>query len=451
MRYGLKALLIGVVMLGLLIPILTLRGLVQERQVRAAEVRADIARASSRAQRLLGPLLLVHIEETVIERRQQVENGVERALAQAVTRSEWQLLAPVRLHMRNALRTETRRRGLFAANLYHDALTVTADFTPPLPPAPSAERPHWAIIGAAVVFGTGDNRGIGALDARFNGQPLQVDAGSGLAWWPQGVQMPLAAAALADDGWHVEASAQLRGSERLAFIPVGAESTVEIKADWPHPSFQGNYLPDAPEIDADGFSARWTVSRLSSQAHRLASACTPAQSTCAGLDASEFAVAFVDPVDRYLMTDRAMKFALLFLGLVFGAVFFIEVLKGAQVHPLQYMLTGLALAVFFLLLLALAEHIGFAFAYGLAAAACVGLIATYIAGVLGSRQSGLAFAGLLALLFALLYGLLQSEDYALLMGAVALFAGLATVMLLTRRLDWYAPATGRSGGGPGRG
>jgi len=157
-------------------------------------------------------------------------------------------------------------------------------------------------------------------------------------------------------------------------------------------------------------------------------------------------VALVDPVDRYLKTDRAMKYALLFLALVFGAVFFIEVLKGVAVHPLQYGLTGLALAIFFLLLLALSEHLGFGPAYGLAALACVGLIATYMGGVLGSRRRGLGFAGLLGLLFGLLFGLLQSEDYALLIGALALFAALSTVMLLTRRLNWYRLNDGGRGG-----
>lgn len=441
MRYGWKVLVIGVLTLMLLLPLLMLRGLVQERQLRAGEVRADIANASSREQRLVGPLLRLQIEEVVRERRKLADNGLERDVEDEVKRIEWRVIAPERLAMHNTLRTEARRRGLFSAMLYHDAADLSADFVWPMSPALDEGRLAWRIVAAEFVLGVGDNRGIGHIALAVDGQALGAEPGTGIAWMPEGVRLPLPATVLTrvSAAGHLQLTGELEvsGTDRLSWVPVGGETQIEVRADWPHPGFQGNYLPQAPRIDADGFSAQWTVSRLSSQAHDAVQTCSLMQAQCPGMENAAFTVALIDPVDRYLKTDRAMKYALLFLVLVFGAVFFIEVLKGVAVHPLQYGLTGLALAIFFLLLLALSEHLGFGTAYGLAALACIALIATYMGGVLGNRQRGWSFAGLLSLLFGLLFGLLQSEDYALLIGALALFAALAMVMLLTRRLDWY--------------
>jgi len=450
MRYGWKVLLIGVLTLVLLIPLLMLRGLVQERQQRADAVRAEIAGSSSREQRLVGPLLRVQLEEVVRVRRKIVTNGMEREAVEDLRRVDVRVIAPERLAMHNTLRTETRHRGLFSAMLYHDAAELTADFVWPAPPVLDEQRLSSKIIAADFVLGLGDNRGIGHIALALAGEELGVEPGTGVAWLPEGVRLPLSATQLArlhaGDALHLGGTLELSGSERLSWVPVGGETQITVRADWPHPGFQGNYLPQAPEIDEHGFRAQWALSRLSSQAHGAVQECPLAGARCPGMENAAFAVALVDPVDRYLKTDRAMKYALLFLVLVFGAVFFIEVLKGVAVHPLQYGLSGLALAIFFLLLLALSEHLGFGPAYGLAAVACIVLIATYMGGVLGSRRRALGFAGLLGLLFGLLFGLLQSEDYALLIGALALFAALTTVMLLTRRLDWYRlNATGRPG------
>ncbi|PKM08501.1 MAG: cell envelope integrity protein CreD [Gammaproteobacteria bacterium HGW-Gammaproteobacteria-4] len=450
MRYGWKVLVIGALTLLLLIPLLMLRGLVTERQQRADAVRAEIAGSSSREQRVVGPLLRVQIEEVLRVRRKVTENGVERDAVEQVRRSALRVIAPEKLSMRNVLRTETRHRGLFSAMLYHDAAELSADFVWPTPPALDEDRLAWTIVAADFVLGLGDNRGIGHIALAVDGQELAAEPGTGIAWLPEGVRLPLPATVLArvraGDPLQLAGALELTGSERLSWVPVGGETQIDARADWPHPGFQGNYLPQAPEIDEHGFRAQWSVSRLSSQAHRAVQDCPLTQNACAGLYEATFSVALVDPVDRYLKTDRAMKYALLFLVVVFGAVFFIEVLKGVAVHPLQYGLSGLALAIFFLLLLALSEHLGFGAAYGLAALACVALIATYMGGVLGSRRRGLGFAGLLGLLFGLLFGLLQSEDYALLIGAVALFAALSTVMLLTRRLNWYRLDDGGRGG-----
>ncbi|MFC4729316.1 cell envelope integrity protein CreD [Coralloluteibacterium thermophilus] len=431
MRAMLKLLVIGSLILVLTLPLLLMRGLVHERQARGAEAAAEIARASSRAQRVVGPYLLIEAERVV-----RVPRGAAAGDA-PVRETVRELVLPETLVADSTLTTEVRRRGLFGVPLYRDALDLQARFVVPPPPVPQGEVLSYRRTGAVLGLGLGDTRGIRSIDLRVDGRALQVEPGSEQAWLMDGVHARLEPAALDGGVLRVALSADLLGTGSLRFVPAASDTRVAVRGDWPHPGFDGNYLPDTRRVGDDGFEAEWRVSRLASNAQQVLAQCAEVrQGGCHGLDEVVFGLRLVDPVDRYLMTDRAMKFGLLFLVLVFGAVFFVEALRGVEVHPVQYGLTGLALALFFLLLLALAEHIGFGAAYLLAATACVGLIAAYMGGVLGGRRRGLAFAGLLALLYGLLYGLLSAETYALLVGSVVLFALLATVMLATRRLDW---------------
>src|SRR5690606_7276579 len=197
-----------------------------------------------------------------------------------------------------------------------------------------------------------------------------------------------------------------------------------------------NFLPSDREIGASGFRANWQTSFFATNMQEVLAACDSGQE-CYGLANSGFGVSLVDPVDQYLMTDRAIKYALLFIGLTFAAFFLFEVLKRLAVHPVQYGLVGLSLALFYLLLVSLSEHVAFALAYGISASACVLLIGFYVSYVLHSWLRGLGFSLGLAMLYGMLYGLLSAEDYALLMGSVLVFALLACVMVLTRKLDWY--------------
>jgi inner membrane protein len=223
----------------------------------------------------------------------------------------------------------------------------------------------------------------------------------------------------------------LTGSSRLAIAPAGESSKVTLRSAWPHPSFQGRFLPIERTVGAEGFEARWQVSHLARDFGRvLASDADPSRRET--LD-----VSFVEPVNVYLQGERAVKYGVLFVVLTFAAFFLFEVLRRLPIHPLQYLLVGLALALFFLLLIALSEHAPFAIAYAVSSAASVALIGTYLAGALGSRARGLSFGAGITALYGVLYGVLLSEDNALLMGSLLLFAALGATMLATRRVDWY--------------
>lgn len=434
MRLGRKLLAIGGLILLLLIPLALLDGLVDERQQRAAEVVADIAQASANAQRITAPLLRLEVERVV--RRMERVGGDERLPLQPVDHTEVDtlLVAADAVEVEATLGTETRRRGLFEARIFQQKADVKARFrVPALREVPGQLSAR--IRDARWVLGLGDNRGINALTVAANGRPLQPEPGTGVAWLPEGVQATLPGALASGAVIDTTATLGLTGTSQLAWLPVAEDFRWQLAGDWPHPRFAGFALPIEREVRADGFRAEWRLSSLASQAPQRLAACGP-EALCPGLEATAVSLELLDPVNRYLMTDRAMKYALLFLGLVFGAVFLLEVLRGAAVHPLHYLLVGLALALFFLLLLALAEHVGFGLAYALAAGACIALIGYYLSGVLGGAKRGLGLAALLGALYGALYGLLQSEDHALLLGAVLLFGVLAATMALTRRIDW---------------
>lgn len=210
---------------------------------------------------------------------------------------------------------------------------------------------------------------------------------------------------------------------------------MRLSADWPHPSFGGRHLPATREITSEGFRAAWRISELASEGPRALAACR--EPGCKPLEQYTFGVRLIEPVDVYMQAHRAVKYALLFVLLTFSGFFLFEILRDLRIHPIQYLLVGLALAMFFLLLIALSEHMRFVYAYLIAAAACVGLIAAYLQAVLKSALRALGFAAMLTALYTMLYALLRSEDHSLLMGAILVFAVLAAVMLATRRIDWY--------------
>jgi len=251
---------------------------------------------------------------------------------------------------------------------------------------------------------------------------------------------------------------QFSGSHRLILAPAGRDTQAILRADWPHPGFIGNFLPEQREVRQDGFSARWRIPHLArsvpqawvmnASVQQAGSVIMPEPGLArpvvlpAGKTPLDrfgpniFGVRFVVPVNHYDLVNRALKYALMFLTTVFAAIFVMEQLSGTQVHAVQYLFVGLMLVLFYVLLLALAEHIGFTAAYAVAAMATGGTLALYVGRLLHSARQGVALLLVFAVLYGLLYTILQMEDYALLTGALLAFAGLTAVMFLTLKVDW---------------
>lgn len=427
---------IGLLILLLLIALLMIGGVVDERQALRNEVLQDIARSSSEAQKITGPLLVVPYRKRVRTWKTHDKTG-ERYMVESQREGRLYFL-PDRLSLDGDLGTELRKRGIYEARLYHVDSKVSADFVLPVNYGISEGLEDYRFERAYLALGISDIRGIkNDLRLRLGSSQLPFAPGSQEALLGAGVHAPLPAldSSVAQRlGFSFELA--LQGSSRLYIAPVGRESLVNLKSDWPHPSFIGDYLPTQRNVDDSGFSSRWQTSFFATNMEEALKDCV-AKSDCHAFNQRQFGVSLVDPVDQYLMTDRAIKYALLFIGLTFAAFFLFEVLKRLAVHPVQYGLVGLSLALFYLLLVSLSEHVAFARAYAVSASACVLLIGFYVSHVLHSWLRGLGFSLALAILYGMLYGLLSAEDYALLMGSILVFALLACVMVLTRKLDWY--------------
>lgn len=438
---GFKLGAIALLMLLLMIPLLMIDGLVDERQGLRHQVLQDIARSSSYRQQITGPILVLPYVKTTHVWKTREQTG-ERYAQERQQHGRLYFL-PERFELDGKVSTELRARGIYEARLYHSDSQVSGQFRLPARFGLGDDLGFYSFGTPFLAVGISDIRGINNdLKLRLNGQILSFAPGTHDSRFGDGVHAPLPA--LDNQGGQVLEFAfdlKLQGTEQLDVVPVGRDSRVSLKSDWPHPSFVGEYLPSRREITAQGFSAEWQTSFFATNLEETLRGCE-GQSLCQGLFQRSFGVSFVDPVDQYLKTDRAIKYALLFIALTFATFFLFEVLKRLAVHPVQYALVGLSLALFYLLLLSLAEHLPFALAYGLSAGACVGLIGFYVSFVLHSWQRGLGFASLLAALYGMLFGLLSAEDYALLMGSLLVFGVLGSVMVLTRRLDWYG--VGRS-------
>lgn len=427
---------IAVLMLLLLAPLLMIDGLVGERQAYRDGVLQDIARSSAYEQRLSGPLLVVPYVRSVLE-WQHDEKTDTHVQVRREKRGRLYFL-PERFVVDGNLTTELRHRGIYEARLYHAQSRIQGGFLVPANYGVSEDLDSYRFEQPFLAVGISDVRGIQNVPRlAFGGRQLDFAAGSGERLLGDGlhVALPIAPSST-EQRFDYGFDLNLLGSSRLAIAPVGRESQVNLSADWPHPSFDGEYLPTERSVDAKGFTANWRTSFFASGMEDALKDCV-GEKNCNAFQGRSFGVSLIDPVDQYLKADRALKYALLFIGLTFAGFFLFEVLKGLALHPVQYALVGLALALFYLLLLSLTEHIGFELAYLASAGACVALIGFYLSTVLHSVLRGCAFAFGLALLYGALYGLLRAEDYALLMGSLLLFAVLAGVMALTRRLDWY--------------
>ena len=338
------------------------------------------------------------------------------------------------------LTPEVRYRSLFPVIVYRSTVRLTGRFAPAdlfagLRVTPTAV--HWD--RARVIVSLSDMRGAVAVSPlTFGGrdQPLEpaTDAASPFRG---ALQAPVTVDPEAVTPFAVEMT--LAGTGALRFLPIGKATEVHLQSPWRHPGFAGAFLPESRTVTDAGFDARWRVTYLArSFPHAWLYEATARDERRQQLDATEFGVDFVQPVDQYQQTWRATKYGLLFILLTFAVVLLWEVRHALSLHPLQYLMVGCALVVFYLLLLSLSEHLGFAWAYGLAAAATVGLVTAYAARILASGlRGGGVMAGWLGTLYGFLYTLLQLEDLALLLGSIAVFLMLAALMYFTRRIDWY--------------
>ena len=429
-----RLLLIAVLMLLLNIPLMMIRGVVDERAARRGEAVGDILAGWGGPQSLTGPVLRVPF---AVHRMVPGTDG--KLVRQDTTDAAYFL--PRELRIGGKLEAEMRHRGIFEVPVYVARLHLSGQFERPdfTPWSVSPEDIDWK--HAELVVGMAEPRTLqadAALD--WGGQALRFKPSTGHAdqWVESGIHAPLGqelAQVSGPDGSSFSIQLSFNGADALSFTPTAEQTEVTLAADWPHPSFQGGWLPTQRAVRDDGFNAQWSVSYLGRDYPQHWTGLANAAAT---LGKSRFGVTLAQPVDPYVTAERVLKYAVLTLLFTFAVIWLTEVLSGQTVHPIQYAFVGAALCLFGLLQLSFAEHFGFTVAFVVAALAVVTMITLYCFSLLRHAWQALAVGGVLGALYAYLYSILRAEDHALLGGSVALFIGLGAAMFLTRRVDWNA-------------
>ena len=426
----LRLLVMGLLLFALQAPLTMMCSVVDERKSRRNAVVGEVSGNWGEAQTIGGPVLAVPYRYSWNDSYGQ---------RQTATKNNYFL--PEQLEIEGAVESAERRRTLFTVVVYTARLKIRGRFARPVLPdmRPVADEVLWD--QATVNMGITDPRGIArAVTLTWNGQPQPFVPGMeriGLLGAGVHATAP-GVTAQGSDSYRFELDLELKGTREIRFIPAGNETTVRLTSSWPHPSFVGT-PPDTPRIDDNGFQAAWRVPYFGRGFPPSWKGDDPQldQQLAAQAAAASFGVSLVQPVDIYVQTERAIKYAVLFIVMTFVIAFLWEISGGALVHPIQYLFVGFTMCVFYLLLLSIAEHRGFDVAYAIAAAATIALLAWYWSWVLGGRRQGVLMGLALTILYGYLYLLLRLEDYALIAGSTGLFVMLALVMFLTRRVNWY--------------
>lgn len=420
---------IGFLVLMLIIPNALIQELIRERKSRQDEVKNEVSQSWGGNQAIQGPVLAIPYSSwTTSDDGKRYENiNVAYFLPQT-------------LKVDADLKHQIRRRSIFDVVLYQAGITLAGEFQQPDFQALniSLENVHWneakLAVGIQGMTGIKD-----VIQVDWAGQQRRMEPGAGMGELiPTGVSCPIVVSANGKN-YQFSIPIKINGSEYLSFEPVGKSSAVSIRSDWNSPSFEGAFLPDQREISASGFNAQWQVLDLNRP--------YPQQwknSEVASFGNSGMAVRLIKPVDEYLKNTRSAKYAILVIGLTFMLYFFFEVLRKLFIHPFQYLLVGLALTIFYMLLLSLSEHLGFNAAYLISAIATIGLICGYSLSILKIRRLVFQLFGLLVAIYGFIFVLLQLEDFALLAGSIGVFIALAAVMHSSRKVDWYNLKVGSS-------
>ena len=424
-----KILLIGFLILLLQIPIAKIRGIIKEREQTRQEAVSEVTAKWGGSQSLIGPVIVV----PYVNRSLPPDNRRQR---QPLPDVEYASFLPESLKISGRIDSELRYRGIFEIPVYRMALDLSGCFFRP-------DFSEWAVDANDILWDRAylslsvsdapaitKSPSLSWNDKALDFLPSAGESGTN----KQGIHVKLGDH-LDGESYDFSFSLESNGSIGAFFVPFGRDTEVKIDSNWPSPSFQGNWLPTNRTVNGDGFEATWNIPFLSrnySQNWQSSSRLEQAVSS------SLFGVNMISPVDHYRMSQRSVKYQILFLVLTFATLWLFEVLIEVRIHPVQYLLIGAGMCLFYLLELSLAEHTGFVLAYVIASAAIVVLVTSYCAAVLKTSKRAVIVGAVVTLLYIYLYVLLMIQDYALLVGSVGLFIALAMIMFLTRKVDWYS-------------
>jgi inner membrane protein len=439
-----KIFAIGFLTLLLLIPTAMISSLVNEREQRRNEAINEIDAKWGNKQTVVGPILTLPYKKIV----QQDGKAVEQL--------EYAHFLPDSLSIKGAIAPEMRQRGIYQVAVYNSNLKFQGAFSQPnlkdLNIAPEAVLWNDALVSVGIPDmrgikdniaitwngketdakpGLGSDMAFGAFDSRVAGNEM-IEKSPTSAGLNSGVNAKVALNPANTGAIAYSFDLNLNGSEGLDFVPLGGETVAELTSVWKDPNFGGAFLPDEREINQDGFRAKWKVLQLNRNFPQ-----SWLGSSNQEMLSSAFGVNLLIPVDEYQKNSRSIKYAILFIALTFLIFFFSEVMNKNRIHPMQYLLVGLALVLFFSLLLSLSEHLSFNSAYLISSLATISMVTLYSRHIFKSSRMSLLQAGIMIIVYGFIFAILQLQDYSLLVGSIGLFVILAIVMFISRRIDWY--------------
>jgi inner membrane protein len=411
----------------LLIPTSMIRSLITEREATQNEAIKEVSSKWAEQQTISGPFVSIPYYRYV------KEVSSKDSAEKIVQVKDYLHILPSQLNISGNINPEKRYRGIYEIVVYNSKLEISGTFNKFDLAALDIQPKDIFFDKAEFVVGIDDLRGIEEqINLSWNNQSISFNPGvSSDDVVKSGINAVVKMDPKDSSTYQFKLSLNLKGSQLLYFTPVGKVTDINLSSDWPNPSFNGAFLPDKREISEKGFKANWNILHLNRNFPQI---WTGSQHT---ISKSSFGIDLILPVDNYQKSYRSIRYAILFIGFTFLVFFFIEVLNKVFIHPVQYILVGVALIVFYTLLLSFSEHMKYNLAFIISALSTLLLIAGYVKAILKSSQLSLLISGILTVLYTFIFVIIQLQDYALLIGSIGIFIILGLVMYFSRKIDWY--------------
>ena len=426
-----KLIFISFLILLLLIPSVLIQDLVRERSDRQNQTIKEVSDQYSGEQLIQGPVLVIPYKKQVKE-----TDNSGKEITKEVTNNLF--LLPNELDYKANVSPDVLHRGIFEVVVYNSTVKVSGNFTKADLNSLSITADQLMPEKAKLLFSISDLKGLKTNpQLKIAGQVATAEPAFGDSLFANGLQVAVNLTGIADKTIPFEFNLDLKGSEELSFLHLGKTTDVTVKGNWGNPSFDGRYLPDTRNIDAKSntFNARWRMLYYNRPFPQQWVDNLNVLKTKKADDAT-FGVKLRLPVDQYQKTTRSSKYAILIIMLTFISLFLTEMISKHRIHVFNYVLIGAAMIVYYTLLLSFSEQIGFTFAYLIASAATVILVTAFLKSLIKSSKSTGLFALILSLFYAFIYVIIQLEDLALLVGSIALFLIIATLMYFSRKINW---------------
>jgi len=426
----LKIFTIGILILLLLIPLNFVQNLIREREYRQDEAIREVSSIWGHEQTVTAIVMTIPYNTF-----SKVYDQDEKDKYSLVKNTHYAHFLPNDLKINGQVAPELRYRGIFEVVVYNSKLAIEGSFKKPDFSQWNIEQENIRWEDASIALGLTDLRGVQeTVSIEWEDQPYAFNPGVGSAEVisaGMNTKVPLEKTIENDELYSFSVQLDFNGSSGLNFIPLGKTTEVKLDGNWKDPSFDGAFFPDSRNISAETFDAVWKVLHLNR---------TYPQSfigSIQGIQQSAFGVKLLKPVDEYQKSMRSAKYAVMFIGLTFLIFFFVQILNKTRIHPIQYLMVGLGLVLFYTLLVSLSEHIPFKWSYLISSVAIITMITAYTKTIFKTPRLTMIMGAILIVLYIFIFTIIQLQDYALLMGSIGLFITLAVVMYLSRKIDWY--------------